>query len=80
MAAAALSWDTDLARAALRIARGESMSKVQAEYKQQTGKTFSRYISYGFFPSENYVTYLSSKDKIAAVAIVDPSFCVLHTW
>ena len=71
---APLVWDVDLARAALRIARGEDSDTVLEELESRTGNS-----SYGFFPSYDWPPSLESFRKGAGIGICGNSMCMIYS-
>ena len=76
---APLTWDTDLARAALRIAMGEDSDTVLDELERQTGKSCALYSSYGFYPAPGWGPSLESSRKSAGISIYGASMCMLYS-
>ena len=77
---APLVWDVDLARAALRIARGEDSDLVESELESQTGKSWSScFTSYGFFPSPSSWKNVSDSYKSIGVCIYGVSMCAIYS-
>ena len=76
---APLTWDTDLARAALRIAMGEDSDTVLDELERQTGKSCALYSSYGMYPLPSWGPNLESSRKSAGISIYGASMCMLYS-
>lgn len=76
---APLIWDTDLARAALRIAMGEDSDTVLDELERQTGKSCALYSGYGFYPAPGWGPSLESSRKSAGISIYGASMCMLYS-
>ena len=76
---APLTWDIDLARAALRIAMGEDSDAVLDELESRTGKSCALYSSYGFYPAPGWGPSLESSRKSAGISIYGASMCMLYS-
>ena len=76
---APLVWDVDLARAALRIARGEDRDAVLEELESRTGKRCACYSSYGLYPMPDWGPNLESFRKSAGISIYGSSMCMLYS-
>ena len=76
---APLTWDADLARAALRIAMGEDSDAVLDELESRTGKSCALYSSYGFYPAPGWGPSLESSRKSAGISLYGASMCMLYS-
>lgn len=76
---APMSWDTEMARAALRIARGEDQEIVLDELEAKTGKRCSYYSCYAFYPSYNWQPNLERFLKSAGIGFYGLHVCMLYS-
>ena len=76
---APLTWDADLARAALRIAMGEDSDAVLDELESRTGKSCALYSSYGMYPLPSWAPNLESFRRSAGISLYGASICMLYS-
>ena len=76
---APLTWDADLARAALRIAMGEDSDAVLDELESRTGKSCALYSSYGMYPLPSWGPNLESFRRSAGISLYGASMCMLYS-
>ena len=76
---APLTWDADLARAALRIAMGEDSDAVLDELESRTGKSCALYSSYGMYPLPSWAPNLESFRRSAGISLYGASMCMLYS-
>lgn len=74
-----MSWDAEMSRAALRIARGENKDTVLSELKSKTGKGYISYSSYVFYPSYNWQPNMDRFLESAGIGFYGLHICMLYS-
>ena len=74
-----MSWDAEMSRAALRIARGENKDTVLSELKSKTGKGYISYSSYVFSPSYNWQPNMDRFLESAGIGFYGLHICMLYS-
>ena len=74
-----MSWDAEMSRAALRIARGENKDTVLSELKSKTGKDYISYSSYVFYPSYNWQPNMDRFLESAGIGFYGLHICMLYS-
>ena len=74
-----ISWDAEMSRAALRIARGENKDTVLSELKSKTGKGYISYSSYVFYPSYNWQPNMDRFLESAGIGFYGLHICMLYS-
>lgn len=74
-----MSWDAEISRAALRIARGENKDTVLSELKSKTGKGYISYSSYVFYPSYNWQPNMDRFLESAGIGFYGLHICMLYS-
>lgn len=74
-----MSWDAEMSRAALRIARGENKDAVLSELKSKTGKGYISYSSYVFYPSYNWQPNMDRFLESAGIGFYGLHICMLYS-
>lgn len=74
-----MSWDAEMSRTALRIARGENKDTVLSELKSKTGKGYISYSSYVFYPSYNWQPNMDRFLESAGIGFYGLHICMLYS-
>ena len=74
-----LAWSTDIARAALRIARGENKDTVLDDLERQTGKRCICYSNYVFYPSYDWQPNMETFLESAGIGFYGMHMCMLYS-
>ena len=74
-----MPWDSEITRAALRIARGEDKDTVLDELESRTGKRCICYLNYTFYPSPNWQPNLQTFLGSAGIGFYNSHVCMLYS-